>query len=240
MTEIADLDLKPFELRGYLGLRRTHSFGSRYDYVSRRLGAAEPIPSFLLSLRDKAAAFAGRLPEAFVQALVTEYAPGAPIGWHRDKPQFGEIVGVSLLSPCVFRLRRRNGAGWDRAACALAPRSVYEMSGDFAASGSTPSPRSRPFATQSPSAPWPRPGASPASALSVAGAALPNQRLEAKARAAHSSSTTPRIHGAGIGVLTASMAAAPPKAISAIFGTLPSAVPATKSPMRIGVAPAAI
>jgi len=130
VTEIAGLDLKPFEFRGYLGLRRTHSFGSRYDYVSRRLDAAEAIPPFLLGLRDKAAAFAGRPAEAFVQALVTEYAPGAPIGWHRDKPQFGEIVGVSLLSPCVFRLRRRNGAGWDRAACALAPRSVYEMSGE--------------------------------------------------------------------------------------------------------------
>ncbi len=130
MTEIAGLDLKPFEFRGYLGLRRTHSFGNRYDYVSRRLGAAEAIPSFLLGLRDKVAAFAGRPAEAFVQALVTEYAPGAPIGWHRDKPQFGEIVGVSLLSPCVFRLRRRNGVTWDRAACVLAPRSVYEMSGE--------------------------------------------------------------------------------------------------------------
>jgi alkylated DNA repair dioxygenase AlkB len=129
-AQIAQLNLKPFEFRGYLGQRRTQSFGYRYDYTARRVDAAEPIPDFLLDLRDRVAAFAGRPPEAFVQALAIEYSPGAPIGWHRDKPQFGDIVGVSLLSPCLLRLRRPDGAKWERVSKALPPRSAYLMAGE--------------------------------------------------------------------------------------------------------------
>jgi alkylated DNA repair dioxygenase AlkB len=123
------LDFKPFEFRGYLGKRRVAFFGWHYDFNDRALGPADAIPDFLLPLRERAAAFAGLAPEAFAHALVTEYAPGAPIGWHRDRPDFDEIVGISLLSACRFRLRRRCGAGWERAGFTAAPRSAYLLRG---------------------------------------------------------------------------------------------------------------
>ena len=90
---------------------------------------AEPLPGVLLPLRDRAAAVAGIAPDELQQALVTEYAPGAGIGWRRDRPDFAEVIGISLLSPCVFRLRRRRGAGWERAAFTAEPRSAYLLSG---------------------------------------------------------------------------------------------------------------
>ena len=119
----------PFDFHGYLANRRVVSFGLRYDYGKRAVETAAPMPAFLLQLRAKVAALAGQAPEAFSQALVNEYRPGAGIGWHRDKPQFGLVAGVSLLSPCVLRLRRRVGAKWERASLPLAPRSAYLLSG---------------------------------------------------------------------------------------------------------------
>jgi alkylated DNA repair dioxygenase AlkB len=87
------------------------------------------MPEFLLPLRERAAAFAGIAPPRLQQVLVTEYAAGAAIGWHRDKAVFGEVVGVSLLAPCTFRLRRAAGDAWERASLLVEPRSVYLLSG---------------------------------------------------------------------------------------------------------------
>jgi alkylated DNA repair dioxygenase AlkB len=129
-TWIGTLPLKPFEFRGYLGLRRTASFGLRYDYARRAVRGAKPLPEQLLSLRDKVAGFASHNPEDFRQMLVSEYAPGAPIGWHKDKPQFEDVVGVSLLAPANFRLRQKADAGWTRRSLILAPRSIYLLSGE--------------------------------------------------------------------------------------------------------------
>lgn len=130
-AEIVRLELKPFEFRGYFGLRRVRSFGSRYDYDRRKLASADAIPDFLQPLRRKVADFASREPDEFCQALVTEYAPGAPIGWHKDKPEYGTVVGVSLLSPCTFRFRHRRPDGrWDRSSMILEPRSAYILSGE--------------------------------------------------------------------------------------------------------------
>lgn len=89
----------------------------------------EPIPEMLLPLLDKVAAFTGLAHETFRHALVTEYSPGAGIGWHRDRPPAVAIAGVSLVSPCTFRLRRKTGDKWDRASILAAPRSAYLMSG---------------------------------------------------------------------------------------------------------------
>lgn len=125
----ADLPFKPFAFRGYEGNRRTVSFGRRYDHNDHRLLDAEPMPDLLVPLRDAAAGFAGLPPEAFAHALITEYAPGAGIGWHRDRPEFGVVVGVSLLTPCRFRFRRRVGAGWERMAVTVEPGSVYSLDG---------------------------------------------------------------------------------------------------------------
>ena len=126
---IAALELKPFEFRGYLGLRRVKAFGWRYDYGAQAVRAAAEIPPFLLPLRARAAELARLQPEQLQHALVTEYQPGAGIGWHRDRPQFGEVVGVSLASACVIRFRRRRGAGWERASLPAEPRSAYLLTG---------------------------------------------------------------------------------------------------------------
>jgi alkylated DNA repair dioxygenase AlkB len=123
------LDFKPFEFHGYFGNRRVVSFGWRYDFASSRVQPAADIPDFLLPLRDRAAAFAEISPAAFEHALVTEYAPGAGIGWHRDRPVFDDVVGISLGASCRFRLRRKQDAGWERAAIELAPRSAYLLRG---------------------------------------------------------------------------------------------------------------
>jgi alkylated DNA repair dioxygenase AlkB len=125
----AGLDFREYEFHGYLGKRRVAWFGTRYDDASRTLCEAAPIPSFLLPLRAAAAGFAGLGPTELAHALVAEYAPGAAIGWHRDRPVFGDIVGVSFASPCRFRFRRKRGEGWERAALTLEPRSVYLMRG---------------------------------------------------------------------------------------------------------------
>ena len=129
-AEIAGLPFKPFEFQGYLANRRVAAFGFSYDYGRRRLERAPELPSFLAGLRLKVAAFAGRTPESFRQVLVTEYTPGAGIGWHRDKKQYGEVVGGSLLSPATFRLRRREGEGWRRITHVIQPRSAYHLAGE--------------------------------------------------------------------------------------------------------------
>jgi alkylated DNA repair dioxygenase AlkB len=101
---IAALPFKPFQFHGYEGNRRVVSFGWAYDFARQVLEPAEAIPDFLLPLRARVAALAGRDPEDFRQALAIEYAPGAGIGWHRDRPQFEIVAGVSLLASCPFRV----------------------------------------------------------------------------------------------------------------------------------------
>ena len=123
------LDIKPFEFHGYFGNRRTVSFGWHYDFASSRVQPASEMPEFLLPLRDRAAAFARITPDAFEHALITEYAPGAGIGWHRDRPVFDEVIGISLGARCRFRLRQKEGNTWRRAAIELAPRSSYLLRG---------------------------------------------------------------------------------------------------------------
>ena len=108
---LAGLAFAAFEFQGHVGKRRVVSFGWTYDFNTGELRRAKDIPPFLLPLRDAAAAFASLAPSGLPHALVTEYPPGAGIGWHRDKAVFGDVVGVSLASPCVFRLRRKAGAG---------------------------------------------------------------------------------------------------------------------------------
>ncbi len=129
VAELEALPFKPFDFHGYLANRRVVSFGQRYDYGKRAVEAADPMPAFLQPLRARVADLAGLAPEAFSQSLINEYQPGAGIGWHRDKPQFGVVAGVSLVSPCVLRLRRRVAAKWERAAAPLSPRSAYLLCG---------------------------------------------------------------------------------------------------------------
>jgi len=87
------------------------------------------MPAFLLSVRERAASFAQLSPEQLQQVLLTEYKSGVQIGWHKDRSVFGEVVGISLLSPCTFRLRRKVGGKWQRASIVAEPRSAYLLSG---------------------------------------------------------------------------------------------------------------
>ena len=125
----AGLPFQAFDFHGFKGNRRIVSYGGRYDFSASRLEAAEPIPDFLLPARAAAAAFAGLEPEAIHHAMVTEYAPGAGIGWHRDRPEFDKVIGLSFVSEAVMRFRRRRDAGWERASLPLAPGSAYLLDG---------------------------------------------------------------------------------------------------------------
>jgi alkylated DNA repair dioxygenase AlkB len=87
------------------------------------------MPRWLLSLRQRLALWAGLDPASFVQALVIRYDPGAGIGWHRDRPVFDEVHGLSLGTPAVLRLRRRTDAGFERFALPLPPGSLYSLRG---------------------------------------------------------------------------------------------------------------
>jgi alkylated DNA repair dioxygenase AlkB len=129
VAAFADLPFKEFEFHGFYGKRRVVSFGHRYDFNSGVLKDAEPMPAFLLPLRERAATFAGLAPDDLQHALITEYQQGVSIGWHRDRPDYGDVIGVSLLSPCTFRMRRKRGASWQRASLRLPPRSVYLLRG---------------------------------------------------------------------------------------------------------------
>lgn len=124
------LELKPFEFHGHFGNRRVVSFGLRYNYDQREVQSTAEIPSFLDDLRARAAEFAARTAEEVKQVGINEYRAGAGIGWHRDKPDFGDVIGVSLLKPAKMRLRRQRDEKWERRALELQPRSIYLLSGE--------------------------------------------------------------------------------------------------------------
>jgi alkylated DNA repair protein (DNA oxidative demethylase) len=129
LTEFAALEFTPFAFQGWFGKRETVSFGWRYDFNEARVHAAPAIPAYLLPLRARAADFAGLSAAALEQALVVRYDVGAGIGWHRDRPVFDQVVGISLRSACVLRFRRRDGAKFQRYALDAAARSAYLLRG---------------------------------------------------------------------------------------------------------------
>jgi alkylated DNA repair dioxygenase AlkB len=129
VADFAYLPFREFEFHGFLGKRRVVWFGWHYDFNRGGLERADPMPSFLLPLRDRAAGFAGLTPDQLQQVLITEYRPGASIGWHRDRANFEDVIGISLLSDCNFRMRRKAGEKWERVSQRLERRSAYLMRG---------------------------------------------------------------------------------------------------------------
>ena len=127
---LSALDVSPFRFQGWLGNRKTRSFGWRYDFGDASFTRTEPIPDWLEPLRAKAAAFARVDPADFHHALVARYDPGAGIGWHKDRDVFEKVVGVSLNNPAVLRFRQRADPGFRRAALDVEPRSAYLLSGE--------------------------------------------------------------------------------------------------------------
>jgi hypothetical protein len=69
--------------------------------------------------------------------LVLRYDPGAGIGWHRDRPVFEHVLGISLSAAAVIQFRRRRPGGFDRMSALLPPRSIYHLTGEGAASVGT-------------------------------------------------------------------------------------------------------
>jgi DNA oxidative demethylase len=123
--------LEPFRFQGWLGKRLTTSFGWRYDFDDASFRETEAIPDWLQPLRDKAANFAGLEADALVHVLLTRYDPGAGIGWHRDRPVFEHVVGISLGNPATLRFRRRRPeGGFERFSVPLAPRTAYHLMGE--------------------------------------------------------------------------------------------------------------
>jgi alkylated DNA repair dioxygenase AlkB len=125
--------LRPFQFGQWQGKRLTANYGSAYDYERGRVAEAPPLPDWLLDLRARLAPLFGRDPEQFIQGLVIRYDPGAGIGWHRDRPQYGEVIGLSLSAPATLRLRRRTADGFERRNVDLPPRSLYLLSGEVRA-----------------------------------------------------------------------------------------------------------
>ncbi len=129
IARLGALDLTPFRFHGWLGNRKTTSFGWRYDFDDASFTRTEPIPDWLQPLLRKAEAFASVDAGDFVHTLLARYDPGAGIGWHRDRDVFEKVVGISLDSPATLRFRQRAATGFKRASLEVVPRSAYLLSG---------------------------------------------------------------------------------------------------------------
>jgi alkylated DNA repair dioxygenase AlkB len=132
VAQIEQLPLAPMKYQQYEARRRVVSYGGQYDYTAQRLDESEPLPAWLDPLRARAAAWIGVAPERFTQALIAEYRPGTPLGWHRDVPDFEDVVGVSLLHDAVMRLRPYPHVTGSRAnviKLVVPPRSIYLLHG---------------------------------------------------------------------------------------------------------------
>lgn len=129
---IEQLPLAPMKYQQYEARRRVVSYGGQYDFSAQQLNEAPAMPQWLAPLRERAAQWIGIAPDRFTQALVAEYRPGTPLGWHRDVPDFEDVVGVSLLNEAVLRFRPYPHETGRRAGVlklALPPRSIYLLRG---------------------------------------------------------------------------------------------------------------
>jgi alkylated DNA repair dioxygenase AlkB len=130
VERLEHMELAPFRFHGWLGNRKTQSFGWRYDFEDASFTRTEAMPAWLQALREKAAEFAGAQPDDFVHVLIARYDPGAGIGWHRDRDVFEKVVGISLATPATLRFRQRTSTGFRRASIEVQPRSAYLLSGE--------------------------------------------------------------------------------------------------------------
>ncbi len=129
VQQIRGLEFSPVVMRGTVARRRVVHFGWRYGYESWRISPGPPIPPFLVPLRQRAAALIGLSSEDLAEVMVTEYQPGAGIGWHRDAPMFGDVVGISLLGVCRLRFQRGRGPARVTSEVTLEPGSAYVLAG---------------------------------------------------------------------------------------------------------------
>jgi alkylated DNA repair dioxygenase AlkB len=118
LEECKKVTLEPYVFEGYEAKRRVKSFTKETGF-----------PSYLLPIMERAAHFGGVEMDKIEHAMITEYSPGTPIGWHRDMPPYNKIIGISLGSAAPFRFRREKGTKWERITITAEPRSIYVMSG---------------------------------------------------------------------------------------------------------------
>lgn len=130
IAHLAAADLEPFAFQQWTGKRLTRSFGWTYDFKTGRFAPSDPFPAWLRPIAARAAAFAGINAADIAQALLIEYGEGAGIGWHKDRPVFDHVIGISLGADAAMRFRRRTKAGFDRASLPLAPRGIYHLAGE--------------------------------------------------------------------------------------------------------------
>jgi alkylated DNA repair dioxygenase AlkB len=130
IARIGEHPLTPFQFGAFEGKRRVASFGWRYDYSTQKLQQANPVPDWLTPFARRVESLFRLSHSAIQQVLCTEYDEGVGIGWHRDKPHFNEIFGLSLASACKFRFRSKVDDAWQRLTFDIEPRSLYRLSGE--------------------------------------------------------------------------------------------------------------
>ena len=135
IRDIQTLHLTPFKYYQFTGKRRTASFGWQYEFGSSEITTAPDVPAFVLPIRTRAGNFFSLDPNSLVQTSIIEYSIGSPIGWHRDIPHFGVVLGISLGAACRMRFRKYSRARSKTSkrdeilSIDLQPRSIYLMSG---------------------------------------------------------------------------------------------------------------
>ena len=130
IARIEAAELTPIRFQQWEGKRLTRSYGWHNDFEASAFSRTEPLPAWLRPIADRAADFAGIARDTIAQALLISYGPGAGIGWHRDRPVFEHVIGISLGAPAAMRFRRRKSEKFERFALPLAPRSIYHLSGE--------------------------------------------------------------------------------------------------------------
>ena len=129
LAAIEQIEFREIRMHGEVARRTSAHFGLDYDYETVKLTPAEPQPRALDPLRARSATLLGLRPEELKETLVQRYPPGASIGWHRDAPAFGAVIGISLVSACRMRFQRGSGLARQVATLDLPPRSVYVLDG---------------------------------------------------------------------------------------------------------------
>lgn len=129
LSRLRDLDYGEVRMRGQVARRVVRHYGLGYSFDTAELSHGDPVPQWLAVVRERCAGLLDRDAEALAEVLVTRYPPGATIGWHRDAPAFGDVVGVSLASSCVMRFQRGKGEERRVFQQALEPRSAYVLAG---------------------------------------------------------------------------------------------------------------
>jgi alkylated DNA repair protein (DNA oxidative demethylase) len=129
MRRMADESYGEVRMHGQVARRTVRHYGVSYDFEAADIAPGDPLPDWLLELRFRCALLLGASEHLLAECLLTRYPPGATIGWHRDAPVFGDVVGVSLRSACLLRFQRGQAAERRVFEQLLEARSAYVLTG---------------------------------------------------------------------------------------------------------------